>query len=168
MLDFAIAGLERDLVIGIGLGGIEQGYPPRLFERSYAAARAAGLRVVAHAGEAAGPESIREAIESLRIERVGHGVRCLEDPDLVRELAISRIPIEVCPTSNYLLGIVPPDAPHPIRKMLDAGLNVSVHTDDPAMFGTSLSDELQLLNNQGFAMSEISELLERSAHARFR
>src|SRR5947209_9671818 len=105
----------RDLgVIGVGLGGDEARFPPELYERAFAIARDGGLHGVAHAGEAAGPPSIRAAVEVLRVERIGHGVRAVEDPAVVALLADRAIPLEVCPSSNRLTGAVPPGAPHPL------------------------------------------------------
>ncbi len=139
-LDIALA--MRDLgVIGVGLGGDEAKYPPALFAAVFARARAAGLHVVAHAGEAAGAESVRNAIEHLGAERIGHGVRAIEDPAVVGLLAERGIPIEVCPTSNYLTGAAPADRPHPMGALADAGVIVTIDADDPALFGTTLVDE---------------------------
>jgi len=141
VLEFTLAGQKAGVFIGLGLGGLEAGYPPELFIDEFAEARANGLHVVAHAGEGAGPESIWGAVESLKAERIGHGIRCLEDPSLVAMLKERQIPIEVCPTSNYRTGVVPKGTPHPILEMIEAGLNVTVNSDDPPMFGTSLTEE---------------------------
>lgn len=150
VLDFALAGKEQGIIIGLGLGGRESGHPPEGFADVYAEAKRQGLRVVAHAGETAGAESVRGALDALNAERIGHGVRCLEDPGLVKLLRASRVPLEVCPTSNYRLGVAPPDQPHPIRRMIDAGLLCTLNSDDPPMFGTDLMGEYNLLAEQGF------------------
>ncbi|HEY9840339.1 MAG TPA: adenosine deaminase [Candidatus Obscuribacterales bacterium] len=165
VLELALA--SEGLFIGIGLGGKEAGFPPELFTETYARARAAGLHVVAHAGEAAGADSVRAAVERLGAERIGHGVRCLEDPALVRELARRRLPLEVCPVSNYCLGIVAPDQPHPIRRMLDAGLFCTLNSDDPSMFGTSLLNEYLILAGQGFSLAELQQLSQNTWAATF-
>jgi adenosine deaminase len=132
----------RDLgVIGIGLGGDEANYPPEQYERAFAIAREGGLHGVAHAGEAAGPESVRAAVEVLRAERIGHGVRAIEDPAVVALLAERRIPLEICPTSNRLTGAAPAGAIHPLGALDAAGCIVTIDADDPALFGTTLLDE---------------------------
>jgi adenosine deaminase len=132
----------RDLgVIGVGLGGDEARYPPELYERAYAVARDGGLHGVVHAGEAAGPESVRAAVEVLRAERIGHGVRAIEDPAVVALLAERAIPLEICPTSNRLTGAAPAGAVHPLGELDAAGCIVTIDADDPALFGTTLLDE---------------------------
>ncbi|HTW83154.1 MAG TPA: adenosine deaminase [Candidatus Sulfotelmatobacter sp.] len=132
----------RDLgVIGVGLGGDEANWPPELYERAYAIAREGGLHGVVHAGEAAGPESVRNAVEVLRAERIGHGVRAIEDPAVVALLAERRVPLEVCPTSNRLTGAAPADTAHPLGALDAAGCVITIDADDPALFGTTLLDE---------------------------
>ncbi len=128
-------------VIGVGLGGDEANYPPELYERAYAIAREGGLHGVVHAGEAAGAASVRAAVEVLKAERIGHGVRAIEDPAVVALLAERRIPLEVCPTSNRLTGAAPANAAHPLGALDAAGCIVTIDADDPAMFGTTLLDE---------------------------
>jgi adenosine deaminase len=135
------AGL-RDLgVIGVGLGGDEARFPPELYERAYAIAREGGLHGVVHAGEAAGPPSVRAAVEVLGAERIGHGVRAIEDPAVVELLAERRIPLEICPTSNRLTGTAPAGGVHPLGALDTAGCVVTIDVDDPALFGTTLVDE---------------------------
>ena len=167
VLEFVLKGKERGLFIGLGLGGPEEGWPPRLFTGTYEEARRAGLRTVAHAGEADGPESIRGALEDLRVERIGHGVRCIEDPALVDTLRDLQTPIEVCPVSNYCLGIVKQGEMHPIREMFDAGLNCCVNSDDPAMFSTSLVNEYVTLASLGFSWEELQQLNLNALEASF-
>ncbi|MBV8370945.1 MAG: adenosine deaminase [Candidatus Eremiobacteraeota bacterium] len=136
----------RDLgVIGIGLGGDEPRFPPELYERAYAIARDGGLHCVAHAGEAAGPASVRAAVEVLGAERIGHGVRAVEDPAVVELLAERRIPLEICPTSNALTQAAPKDDTHPLGALDAAGCVVTIDADDPALFGTSLLDEYRFV-----------------------
>ena len=132
----------RDLgVIGVGLGGDEARFPPELYERAYAIAREGGLHGVVHAGEAAGAESVRAAVEVLGAERIGHGVRAMEDPSVVALVAGRRIPLEICPTSNRLTGAVPTDGIHPLGALDAAGCVITIDADDPALFGTTLLDE---------------------------
>jgi len=137
---WAVDNMERG-VSALGLGGPEVGYPPELFRDAFAIAREAGLPSVPHAGETEGAESIRGALRELNAVRIGHGVRCLEDADLVAELRERQIPLEVCPTSNVCLGVAPSFAEHPLPRLLDAGLYVTLNSDDPPMFGTTLTDE---------------------------
>lgn len=149
VLAFTLAGQRAGVFIGLGLGGLEAGFPPELFRAEFAEARANGLHVVAHAGEGAGADSVRGAIEALGAERIGHGIRCLEDPSLVGVLRERQIPLEVCPISNYRTGVVAEGAPHPIHRLLAEGLNVTVSSDDPPMFATSLTEEYRSLARQG-------------------
>ncbi len=158
VLDFVSLGRERGLFLGLGLGGLEVGFPPELFRDTYDEARRRGLRVVAHAGETMGAASVRGAIEALGAERIGHGVRCLEDAAVVGLARARGVPFEVCPTSNYRLKVVPEGAPHPIRAMVDAGLVCTVNSDDPPMFGTTLVDEYRRLARQGFTWDELWQL----------
>ena len=132
----------RDLgVVAIGLGGDERDWPPERFARAYAIARDGGLRGVVHAGEAAGAQSVRDAVEILRADRIGHGVRAVEDAAVVELLAERAIPLEVCPTSNRLTGAAPAAEPHPLGALDAAGCVVTIDADDPALFGTTLLDE---------------------------
>jgi adenosine deaminase len=132
----------RDLgVIGVGLGGDESRFPPELYERAYANARDGGLHGVVHAGEAAGAVSVRNAIDVLGAERIGHGVRAIEDPAVVALLAERRIPLEICPTSNRLTGAAPAGEIHPMGALDAAGCIITIDADDPALFGTTLVDE---------------------------
>jgi adenosine deaminase len=132
-------------VIGIGLGGDEINHPPALFADVFAFARSEGMHRVAHAGEAAGAHSVRDAVEILGAERIGHGVRALEDPALVAELAERAIALEVCPTSNFLTGASAREALHPIVALDAAGVCCAIDSDDPALFGTTVSDEYALV-----------------------
>src|SRR5215204_3879671 len=131
----------RDSFIGVGLDSTEVGYPPSLFIEVYARAAAEGLHRVAHAGEEGGPEYVREALDLLGVERVDHGNRALEDPELVRRLREERIPLTVCPLSNVALRTAPCDlAEHPLPTMMREGLLVSINSDDPAYFGGDVAD----------------------------
>jgi len=140
LAEWAISGMDRG-VTAFGLGGPEVGNPPERYREAFDKARAAGLHSAPHAGEMAGPESIWGALRALHADRIGHGVRCLEDPDLVEELRARQVPLEVCPTSNVCLKVVPDIESHPLPQLLDEGLYVTLNTDDPPMFNTTLVDE---------------------------
>jgi adenosine deaminase len=147
-------------VIGIGLGGSEQAFPAGPFAPVYAEARRLGLHTTAHAGEAAGAESVRAAVDELHAERIGHGTRAVEDETLLDELAEKRIPIETCPLSNVRTGVVKSIDEHPVRRFFERGLRVTVNTDDPKMFGNSLAEEYRLLVERlGFTPDEIRTLI---------
>ena len=127
-------------LLGIGLDSTEIGNPPAKFARVFEAARNAGLKTVAHAGEEGPAEYVREAIDVLKIDRIDHGNRCLEDPALVERLARAGTALTVCPLSNLKLRVVEDMARHPLARMLDAGLKATVNSDDPAYFGGYLVD----------------------------
>lgn len=128
-------------VIGIGIGGSEAEYPPELFAAVYRRAGERGFRLTAHAGEAAGPDSVWGALRRLHVERIGHGVRSVEDPHLVRHLVASQVPLEVCPTSNLRTGVVNDWDTHPAGALIEAGAMVTLSSDDPAMFHCTLAGE---------------------------
>jgi adenosine deaminase len=132
-------------VIGIGIGGSEHTHPPAPFAAVYEEARRHGLHTTAHAGEAAGPESIWSALDDLHVERIGHATRAGEDPRLLGRLVASKVGLEMCPLSNVRTGVVRAIEDHPVRRYFDAGALVTVSTDDPKMFGNSLADEYEAL-----------------------
>jgi adenosine deaminase len=138
--DWAV-GAHNDGVCALGLAGIEGLVPDSTYADAFRAAKEGGLPVIPHAGETQGPESIRDALDNTGCVRIGHGVRCLEDLGIVRELRDRQMPLEVCPTSNVCLGVFPSFAEHPLPRLLDEGLYVTVNSDDPPMFGTTVSDE---------------------------
>jgi len=140
-----IAVYKNRGIIGIGLGGNETLYPASLFTEVFRAARSLGLRRVAHAGEAAGAESVSSALFDLKAERIGHGVRAIEDARIIKILKESQTPLEVCITSNVLTGSVQSVTEHPVKQFIDHGLNVTINTDDPTMFNCTISDEYFLL-----------------------
>lgn len=144
-LEMKMTALEatKDLpgVVALGLGGPEEGYPSAPFADVFAVAKQHGLHSAPHAGENAGPPSVREVLDLLGAERIQHGVRAVEDPALLRELAERRVPLAVCPTSNVLLGVAPSFEEHPLRSLWEAGAVVSVNTDDPGLFGCDLLGE---------------------------
>ncbi|MBS0565401.1 MAG: adenosine deaminase [Proteobacteria bacterium] len=134
-----------DWIVGFGLGGNENAGEPRDFRWSFDAAREAGLRLTCHAGEWRGPESVRAAIRDLGVERIGHGVRAIEDLALVDELAERGIVLEVCPGSNIALGLYPGWRRHPIHALRERGVKVTVSTDDPPFFRTDMRREYERL-----------------------
>jgi adenosine deaminase len=134
-------------VAGIGLDSAEVGNPPAQFERLFARAKEAGLRRIAHAGEEGPPSYIIEALDILEVERIDHGIRCMEDPELVERLVAELMPLTVCPLSNVRLRAVDTLADHPLPAMLAAGLNVSVNSDDPAYFGGYVDDNFEQLKS---------------------
>jgi aminodeoxyfutalosine deaminase len=138
--EHAVRYAERGIV-GLGLGGLEAEFPPEPFAPAFALARDGGLPAVPHAGEAAGPASIRGALDALHAVRIRHGIRAVEDPALLAELAGRGIVLDVCPTSNVATGVVADLASHPLPALVAAGVRCSVSTDDPAMFGTDLGAE---------------------------
>ena len=130
-------------VVGFGMAGHETYGHAVDFKRAFEIAAGAGLRLTCHAGELAGPESVRSALAAFPLERIGHGVRSREDPELVAELADRQIPLELCPSSNVLIGVVPSLEDHPIRDYFDQGIKVTLNTDDPAFFDTDIRREYQ-------------------------
>ena len=136
---------EDARVIGVGIGGFESAHPPEQFADVYRDAGEAGFKLTAHAGEGSGPESVWGAVRSLRVHRVGHGIRSIEDPALVAYLADRQIPLEVCPTSNLRTGVVENWDQHPVARLIEAGVIVTINTDDPAMFHTTLAGEFKTL-----------------------
>ncbi|GCE11502.1 adenosine deaminase [Tengunoibacter tsumagoiensis] len=137
--------LQHEGVVAIGLGGAEVGNPPEWFAPWVDKARAAGLHSVPHAGETVGPESVWGALRTLGAERLGHGVRASEDPELVAYLAEKKIPIEVCPTSNICLGVYQSYQHHPLPALYAAGVPVTINTDDPPLFNTNMNHEVAVL-----------------------
>ena len=143
-LSVAIEGRENG-VVALGLAAAEADAPPEPFAPWFDRARAAGLHSAPHAGESAGPPSIWGAIHSLGAERIAHGVRAIEDPALVEYLAEHQLPLDVAPTSNLRIGVYPSLAAHPLLHLHAAGVPLTINTDDPPLFGTTLNDEVALL-----------------------
>ncbi len=170
------AAAYRDRIIAVGLDSAEIGNPPSKFTTVFDRARAEGFLTVAHAGEEGPPEYVWEALDLLRVSRVDHGVRSLEDPQLVERLRRQRIPLTVCPLSNVKLHVVTDLAHHPLKKMLDAGLLATVNSDDPAYFGGYVAenftgvtkalaltdDELITLAKNSFEASFIDDVSKRA------
>jgi adenosine deaminase/aminodeoxyfutalosine deaminase len=155
-------------VVALGIGGDETRGPAELFTEVFREAREMGLHVVAHAGEACGPESVRKALELLGAERIGHGLSAARDPAVLALLRDRQIPLEVCPTSNVATGVLARIEDHPLPRFLEAGLVVTLNTDDPAMFGTNLVQEY-LLAARTFSLSrgQILHLWQNAIRAAF-
>jgi adenosine deaminase len=158
VIDIALAARSMG-VIALGLGGPESEYPADLFQRAFERARRADLGRVPHAGEMAGPESVWAALRLLHADRIGHGVRAVESPELIEHLRLMQIPLDVCPTSNIRLGVYPGYAEHPVRRLWDAGLMITIGSDDPPMFGTDLDNEYRVLIDEfGFDRGELERV----------
>lgn len=140
--ELAVSRMGRG-VVALGLANDEAGHPPEPFARAFDLAKEAGLTCVPHAGELDGPSSVRAAVDLLHADRIGHGVRAIEDPDLVRRLADEGVVCDVCPTSNVVLGVFPSLEEHGIRTLVDAGVRVTINTDDPLLFGPGLLEEYE-------------------------
>lgn len=146
-------------IVSIDIGGNEPLFPPKPFAEAYKRAREMGLHLVAHAGEAAGPQSIWDAIEYLDVERIGHGVTAREDPKLIEYLNDRQIGIEMNPVSNLRTGVVKSIRDHPVRAFYDKGLLVTVSSDDPSLFHTDLNNEfIQIHKHLGFSLAELFQL----------
>ncbi len=166
-LDYAL-NHRVGALIGFGLGGPEVGVPRPQFQRHFDAARAAGLRSVPHAGETTGPETVWDALRLLGAERIGHGTTAVEDPTLVAHLAETGIPLEVCPSSNVATRAVAAIADHPIVALRDAGVTVTVNSDDPPMFGTSLNREYEIAADLlGLDEAGVADLARTAVRASF-
>ncbi|MET7633222.1 adenosine deaminase [Streptomyces sp. NPDC005499] len=165
-LDAAKPYLHR--ISAVGLDSAEVGHPPAKFREVYEAAEALGLRKVAHAGEEGPPEYIREALDVLGVERIDHGLRCMEDPELVKRLVAERVPLTLCPLSNVRLRAVDVLEDHPLRAMLDAGLVCTVNSDDPAYFGGYVGDTFHAVHEAlGLEREQLRTLARNSFEAAF-
>jgi adenosine deaminase/aminodeoxyfutalosine deaminase len=154
-------------IVGIGLGGDERRTASEPFRAMYAEAAAAGLRLTNHAGETTGPEAIWEAL-SIGSERLGHALSAIDDPELIEELRRRQTPLELNPSSNVRTGVCPSFSVHPLRQYFDAGLLVTINSDDPAFFGSSIENEYRLAHTlQGFNRDELKQLAANSFRASF-
>ena len=143
-------------IVALGLGGFEVNYPPELFEAAFKLARDNGLPANPHAGETMGPSSIWGSLNSLQAKRIGHGVRAIEDPKLVQYLVEHQIPLEVNPTSNICLNIYPSYAAHPLKTLFEAGVIVTINSDDPPMFNTTINEEyLHAVHDCGLTLAQL-------------
>jgi len=158
----------NDGVVALGLGGGEVGNPPEKYAKWFEKALEAGLHSAPHAGETVGPESVWGAVRVLGAERLGHGVRSIEDSDLVAYLAEKHIPLEICPTSNVRLGVYANLASHPLPCLHRAGVPVTINSDDPPLFNTTLNDEVKLLADSfNFDINTIDEILLNAVRCSF-
>jgi adenosine deaminase/aminodeoxyfutalosine deaminase len=161
VFDFA-AERESEGVVAIGIGGIEAEGPALWYRDLYAKARDRGLRLLAHAGETTGAESVWQALE-IGAERIGHGIRAIEDPRLIEHLRDRQIPLEVCITSNVRTGSVASVSDHPVRRLFDAGVPIILNTDDPALFECTLSSEFELARREfGFTETELQTIADNA------
>jgi adenosine deaminase len=155
-------------IIAVGLDSSESGHPPSKFKRVFEAALSEGFLTVAHAGEEGPPSYIREALDLLKVRRIDHGVRSLEDPGLLRKIADARIPLTVCPLSNVKLRVFQKLSDHNLRRLLSAGACVSIHSDDPAYFGGYLNRNfIETADALGLGTDEIRKLAENSFEGSF-
>ncbi|PWC04675.1 adenosine deaminase [Mycetocola zhujimingii] len=155
-------------LLSVGLDSAEVGYPPHLFAEVFERARELGLRTVAHAGEEGPAAYVSEALDVLRAERIDHGIRSLEDPVLVERLRREQTPLTICPFSNVRLRAVADLAGHPLKRMLDAGLNVSIHSDDPAYFGGYIDDNHREIEAAlGLSASDLDTLATNAINSAF-
>ncbi len=165
--DWALNGYGNG-VVAFGIGGYEPGNPPEKYARTFARVYEAGIPCVPHAGETVGPESVWSALEVCNAVRIGHGVRCIEDVALVEHLRERQIPLEVCPTSNICLKVFPSLAEHNLPRLLDAGLYVTVNSDDPPMFNTTLAGEYQgVADTFGLGASDMEQFALNALQASF-
>ena len=166
-LEAAIRGRDRGIV-ALDLAGDEARFPGELFVDHFRKAREAGLRTIAHAGEAAGAQSVRQAVLGLGAERIGHGVRSIEDPEVLELLAERGIPLEVCPTSNVQTSTVPDYRSHPLPALLARGLAVTLNTDDPSISGIDLAHEYRIAQQElGLSEDDLRQMQENAVAAAF-
>lgn len=162
------AETKSDFLTGFGLAGDEKQFHPKDFTWAFDCAREAGLRLTAHAGEWGGPESVRDALDHLKVERIGHGVRAIEDLALVDQLAEQGIVLEVCPGSNVFLGVYPSFDKHPIDRLREREVKVTISTDDPPFFRTTLTREYETLARAfGWTEDDFRAINRDAANAAF-
>jgi aminodeoxyfutalosine deaminase len=161
-----LASRQPEGVAALGLGGYEVGFPVEKYQTAFEFAHRAGVTTVLHAGETAGPPSIWSALQLGHSVRIGHGVRCLEDTNLVAYLRDRQVPLEVCPTSNVCLRVVQELASHPLPKLLAENLYVTINSDDPPMFNTTLTGEFISITQQfGFTRNDLQRFVMNALHA---
>ena len=155
-------------VAAFGIGGDEERGPAQLFREVYKEAKDLGLHRTVHAGETGGPQSVADAVQLLGAERIGHGVAAVRDPGVLALLRDRMVTLEVCPTSNVATGVLPSVEAHPLPRFLEAGLRVTINSDDPAMFDSNLEQELMLCGHAfGLRENQIVEMLKNSIRASF-
>lgn len=159
----AVEALQSSAIVAIGIGGDEGAGPARWFAAAYERARRMGLHTTVHAGETCGPESIREALATLKPERIGHGLRAVEDAALIAELAAATIALDVCPTSNVKTGCLPDLAAHPLPLYYNSRIPLSLSSDDPGIFGSDLLDEYVIIHDvHGLKWQDLIRLADNS------
>ena len=167
ILEIAVRNMRHGMVAW-SIGGDEINYPPELFTEIFAAARRAGLRLMAHAGEVGGPPSVWGAVDALGCERIGHGIRSIDDPALLIHLRERGIVLDISPTSNVCTGAVASIEAHPFRQLFDAGIHVTLNTDDPTFFNTTLNDEYRTAARLfGFDAELLTQLVINGVRATF-
>lgn len=158
----------RDTILGISIGGDELHYPAPVFKPLFDKARSLGLKTTAHAGEAAGPESVWDTILNLKTDRIGHGLCVHESSDLIKHFRVTQTHLEICPTSNFKTGLITSLNVHPVQKYLVAGLNFSINTDDSGFFNTSLSSEFEICKELfSFEDSDFKQIILNAARGCF-
>ena len=158
----------KDKIFAVGLDSSEKGHPPSKFERVFAKAGAAGLKIVAHAGEEGPPEYVWEALDKINVNRVDHGNRSLEDDKLVARLVKDEMPLTVCPLSNLKLCVVKDMKKHPLKKMLDLGLKATINSDDPAYFGGYMNENFKAVTDAlGLNKKDLETITRNSIEASF-
>ncbi|MEP0942390.1 MAG: adenosine deaminase [Rhizobiaceae bacterium] len=163
-----VAANPHPLVTGFGMGGDERSYQVADFTPAFEIADDAGLGLTSHAGEFAGPQSVIETLDHLGVARIGHGVRCIEDPKLVDRLAVEDIVLEVCPGSNIALGVFADYTRHPLRQLYEAGVSVTLNSDDPPFFHSDLSNEYEIATKHfGFDRNMLDQCTRNALNAAF-
>lgn len=161
-----IISRHQDGIVALGLGGPEVDHPPEKYTRAYEMVHQAGIPCILHAGETVGPQSIWSAIRTANTVRIGHGVRAIEDPALLTYLMEKQIPLEVCPTSNLCLKVYPTLAEHSLPKLVEAGLYITINSDDPPMFNTTLTREYQIISDAfGYNRQDIMQFVFNAVEA---
>jgi adenosine deaminase len=159
---------KGDNIVAIDIGGSEHAFPPDLYVDVYRRAKEMGLRLVAHAGEAAGPDSVLGAIEKLGVERIGHGLTASKDPSVLDLLKKKKISIETCPISNLRTGAIGKMSEHPIKTFIEHGIDVSVNSDDPPMFNTDMNQEyITLHKDLGLTIQDLFNISRNSIKTSF-
>jgi adenosine deaminase len=157
-----------DITVGFGMGGDEAAWPPAQFADAFNHVAASGLPCTVHAGEWAGPDRIREALETLPVQRLGHGVRAIEDPSLVKDIVARDVTLEVCPGSNVATGLYKSLSDHPIRNLMSAGVNVTLNSDDPPYFATTVGNEYDKAESViGLSPDELRRITKAAITASF-
>lgn len=174
LIEYSLKYKEKWLA-GFDLSGQEKGFPARLFKRFFSMAKEANFKCTIHAGEGVGPNSIKEALYILKADRIGHGISCIQDKNLLQDLILKRVPLEICPRSNVLSGIVPSIKKHPVKDLFDYGIKITINTDDPEVctsgLGASnltLTDEYyRLVSELNFKIDDIKQMICNSLDAAF-